>query len=169
MTFKDIDLTGFNTDTDLEGARVPPGRFHFQVVDVRPDDEARTPCMVFKLVVLAGEHQGLTLPERLYFSEKDGAKRRVGLFARRLGLVRPEDLGKRLSVDWRRAIGRDFIGEVIEETYEKRDGSTGTSSKLAFSGVYDPTDDRVKDVPRGQVEAVAPPPATATDDDFSDL
>jgi len=169
MTFQEIDLTGFATDTDLEGARVPPGRFHFQVVDVRPDDEARTPCKIFNLVVLAGEHRGLTLPERLYFSEKDGAKRRVGLFARRLGLARPEDLGKRVPVDWRRAIGRDFIGEVIEETYEKRDGSKGTVSKLAFAGLYSCDDERVKDVPRGQLQPVTPPPAAAAEDDFSDL
>jgi hypothetical protein len=169
MTLKEIDLTGFSTDTDLEGARVPPGRYHVQVLDVRPDDEARTPCLVFKLVVLTGEHRGLTLPERLYFSDKDGAKRRVSLFARRLGLVRPEDLGKRLSIDWRHAVGRDFIGEVIEESYEKRDGSTGTVSKLAFGGLYSCDDERVKDVPRGQLQAVAPPPAAATDDDFSDL
>jgi hypothetical protein len=169
MTFQNIDLTGFSSDADLEGARVPPGWYHLQVLDVRQDDEGRTPCLVFKLGVLAGEHQGVTFPERLYFSDKDGAKRRVGLFARRLGLVRPEDLGKRVSIDWRRAAGRDFVAEVIEETFEKRDGSKGTTSKISFGGVYDPADERVKDVPRGKVEAVAPAPVAPADDDFSDL
>jgi hypothetical protein len=167
MSFQNLDLGSFTKDSDLEGTRVPPGKYHVQVLDVRQDGEGRTPCLAFKLAVLAGEHQGLTFQERLYFSDKDGAKRRVALFARRLGLVRPEDLGKKVTIDWQRAVGRDFVAEVVEETYEKRDGSKGTSSKLAFNGLFDCSDERVKDVARGQVEAVVPTPAA--EDDFSDL
>jgi hypothetical protein len=167
----ELDLEGLD-EGNLEGrGRVAPGKYHVEVLDVNEDHDSRTPCLVFKLGVLAGTVEGVaggTMYERLYLSEK--ARTRVALFARRLGLIGPSDFGQRKTINWADAISRQAVVEVVEEEFTKKDGTKSKSSKLAFAGIFDVNDPRVADVPKdqGALKQPAKPPKPA-DDSFDDL
>jgi hypothetical protein len=147
----ELDLTDIN-ETDLEqDGRLPVGRYHVQFVSAARDPNSQLPCLRLKYTVLAGTDSsavGMAAEERLYFSEK--AKKRAAIFANRLGLIDSSAFGKRSSLDWSAVVGQQAVVEVIEETYEKKDGSKGISSKISFAGIWSTDDERTKDVPRGK-------------------
>jgi hypothetical protein len=173
----EMDLTGL-TGEDLEqDGRVPPGRYHVEIIDAVRDTKSQTPCLHLKCKILAGTDAtavGAVQNERLYMSEK--AQKRAGIFARRLGLIDDTACGTKFILNWQAAVGLQAIVEIVSEEYEKKDGGTGTSSKISFAGLWSLDDDRGKDVPRdkaaiaraGQPKPKAAAKASAADD-FSDL
>jgi hypothetical protein len=170
----EFDLSGV-TEASLErGDRVPPGKYHVEVINATMDGEASSPCVRLKCVVLAGttpSAAGAILEERLFLTPR--ALQRTELFLRRLNVIEKGHLGKKgIKVRWNDLVGRQAIVEVTEEKFTKRDGSEGMSSKVTYSGVWSIDDERVKDVPRDP-EAVARAgqarPRPAAVDDFSDL
>jgi hypothetical protein len=178
ITFE-LDLRG-TTEKDIERDSVPPGKFHVVVTNVEEGPADQTACLVFKLEVVTGttDAVGAVMSERLFMTEK--TKKRVALFARRLGLVGTSDFGKQVAVDWSQAIGKQAVVEVTEEEYEKKDGSKGKASRVTFSGIWETDDERVKDVPKDlkaatqlceaiQATTRGSAATTPAQDDFSDL
>src|SRR5262245_15753780 len=103
-----IDLSDLMED-DLSGKRVPVGRYHAVILGSADDNGSATPARAVKFLMLTGDAKGMTLTERLYLSDK--AKKRLALFLRRLGVIKPEDFGKRVQIDWNSLAGRQCIVE----------------------------------------------------------
>lgn len=159
----DVDLTEAESLDEVGKAGnylAAEGMFHVEIEDVSPEDDGKkSPAVRFDLRVLAGtdpSQVGKTHKERLYMTEKN--KPRIGLFAKRLGLIGPADCGKRVSVDWEAAKGRQCIVKVKKDSYTKDDGSSGTSYKVDYAGLYDLNDPEVKNVPKasGAIAAAVP-------------
>jgi hypothetical protein len=170
-----VDLQGVR-EADLEGGNILPGKYHARVGAVSEDLDNRTPCYQIEMTILAGTEPsqvGRVHNEKLWVTDK--TKARVARFAHRLGLIGTTDFGQRPEVDWERAVGREVIIELIEETYRKDGESTDRkSTKMSFAGIWELTDQRVKDVPRAQANGSKQPPPTPpktakTADDYSDL
>src|SRR5262245_12220840 len=167
----ELDLEGLDEDSLETGGLVPPGKYHIEVLSVMEDHESKTPCLVFKLHVLAGtspEAVGRLLFERVYTSDK--ARKRGAIFAVRLGLVRRADVRERVTVNWDGVVGRQAVVEVVEEEFTKKDGTKSKASRLAFAGIWATDDDRVAEVAK-DAEALKRPrqPVPAGEDNFDDL
>ena len=48
-------------------------------------------------------------------------------------------------------MGRQFVGEVVEDQFEGSDGEMVTITKLAYMGMWSLANPKVADVPRGNV------------------
>src|SRR5262245_37741232 len=167
----ELDLEGLDEDSLEQGDLVPPGKYHVEVLSVMEDHESKTPCLVFKLSVLAGTHPeavGRLLFERVYTSDK--ARKRVAIFAVRPGLIQRGDFGKRVTLNWDDVVGRQAVVEVVEEEFTKKDGTKSKAARLSFAGIWSTDDDRVRDVPKN-AEALKRPrqPVPAAEDNFDDL
>src|SRR5262245_61705009 len=163
-----LDLTNL-TEDDLSGKRVPPGKYHAVITSSADDNGSTSPARAIKLLLLTGEAKGMTLTEKLFLTDK--SKKRFALVLRRLGVIKPEDFGKRVEFDWNSLVGRQCIVEVTEEEFDKRDGTKGKTSKLAYAGVWPLDHPDVASVPRDTEyakRATASPPAAA-EDDFGDI
>jgi hypothetical protein len=162
-----LDLTG-TTPEELEaGINVPPGKYHAVILNAEEDRESKTRCIVLTFHTLAGtcpEGVDSVHQESLYLTEKN--EKRVSLFAKRLGLITDADFGKQVRLNWRTAIGKQVVIEVVNDPYQEKEKDTGRlkvgpdgkpimrdSSKLAFAGIWPAEDPRVAAVPR----SAAPP------------
>jgi hypothetical protein len=173
----ELDLDGFDEDALEQGGElIPAGRYHAEILSViKEDQDRKTPCIVLKLAILAGEHPeavGRLLYERLYVSEK--TRQRINLFAVRLGLAARADAKdpdrKRPTVNWNDVVGRQVVIDVHDDEYTKKDGTKAKASRVKFAGVWSVDDPRVGDVPKDgealQRPRQAPP---AAEDNFDDL
>jgi hypothetical protein len=162
------------TEADLESpSRVLPGKYHVVIDRVAPVVKAEHQTLELAMRVLAGTNAsqvGSMHLERLHFTE--AARKRIALFALRLGLIRDRDLGRELQIDWSHAVGRQVVVEIAEEKFTRNNGQTATSSKVTFAGIWPVDDSRVADVPKGSPGPAAGGSAPSTPrgaDDFSDL
>jgi hypothetical protein len=172
----ELDLTHILSERNLAGRQmVPPCKAHVLVAGIADDDLGKTPCMILKLQILAATvpaSVGMTFEEKIYLSEK--AMQRAALVAYRLGLITKNDFGKKRRINWAAAKGRQLVVEVIEEEYEKQDGSKGKKSKVAFAGFWDVNHPDVADVPKDASMTNCPTTGqsaagASAEDDFSDL
>jgi hypothetical protein len=173
----EIDLTKIDV-TELEGEDYPPpGKYHAQIDDVQRVSD-QTSYLKIRFLTLAGTDSsavGRVFSERFYLSDK--AVKRLKVLAYRLGLIGEGDIGTHAVVNWREAIGRQLVVEVVEGEYTKKDGSKGVRGQLAFAGFWAVDDERVKDVPkdadslrRATAQAAARPAAApAGANDYADL
>lgn len=172
----EMDLTE-NTDfetIDAGGKGVLPGWYHCVIDSVELEDDGKhNPAIKFNLAILAGEKPaeiGKKHTERLYLTKAN--KKRQAIFAKRLGLIKPEHAGKFVTVDWDECIGKQVCCQVEEEDYTDKDGKKKKSSKVAYAGIYDVADEKVKDVPKDQESLAIAGSATKTNgtaDKFADL
>ena len=104
---------------------------------------------------LDANQKGKKLTERVYLSE--ASKPRLFLVATRLGII--DGGGGRKKLDFDKAKGKQFVGEIVEESYDKYafDDSgakvvtgKGKKSKISYGGFYAVNDERVKDVPKDE-------------------
>lgn len=108
----------------------PPGKYLVEVDDIqssftKSDDE----MWKLKLLIVEGEHEGKNLFDNIVFSEK--AMPRAKMICSRFGL----DVSKDLDLTEDMLLQRRAIVTVDRiETYEKEDGSTGQSARIAFAG-----------------------------------
>lgn len=155
----ELDLTKI-TASDLEGeAILPPDMYHIVIVAAKKDDGA----LKLRYQVLASakhpETVGSLASERFFLSDK--AIKRLVILGHRLGLIDDNEFGGRKNIDWSAAQNRDLIVQVINEEYEKKDGSPGISSKWTYAGFWSPDDERAGDCPRGKRPTPKAPPARA--------
>jgi hypothetical protein len=169
----DLDLRQVDL-AELEGEEFPgDGKYHVRIEGARRVSD-RTPYLGIRMVVLAGADPsavGRVFTERFYLT--DGAIKRLKVLAHRLGLLPEGAIGTVHPVNWREAIGRQLVVEVVKEEYEK-DGKKQVHHRLGFAGFWAVTDERVVSVPKDQAalrEAAgqAAPARTGTADDFADL
>ena len=142
-----------------------PGTYHFSILDVGEGVGPKgNPISGFcvHLVVEAGTTAGQESKEinLVFFSPKldqsdaaqAWAKRKQAAFLIAAGLMRPDQLGKRVSVDLQAAKNRQIIVELEENEYEGR-----TNLQIRFANVYHVDDPRAKDFPKkAEVLALLP-------------
>jgi hypothetical protein len=170
MIEEELDLEGVSyADLDRDSSTIPAGWYHCEIAKVDLEEEAgKTPAVLFQFRVLEGTVKGQTnrlLFERLWRTEKNRDRRNK--FAGRLGLVGEKDANSRPTIDWSDVQGKQCVIEVIEEEFDRNNGSKGKSSKVSYLGIYQVTDPRVSEVPKNK-DALAlagitlPPPGTTT-------
>ena len=62
--------------------------------------------------------------------------RRVGLLGKRLGLIKPENMGQHFDLDFADAINTEAVVHVEHRSYKDRDGSQREIDSVKFDGVY---------------------------------
>lgn len=164
------------------GGQLPPG-FYRAKLDGARDSEVgsnNTPCYELTFLVTAGPFAGVSFTEKLFKAGKDAAatarcRDRVKLFAHRLGLIGKSADGKTYTP----IAGKEGFGDVldaecvVEIRHEAdREDKTKMWARLAYAGVYLPTDpvavaalanggkrpDAPADTKAGQGRAGASPP-----------
>jgi hypothetical protein len=136
------------TKTGGGGDTVAEGSYHFCVNQVVPHTE-NTGDMLVTCEVLCGKvasEIGKTHNEYLKWpsagvSEKANQVRKSIMlaWAYALGLTTPEEAAKckaerrPLAIDWTMMTGRQFVGKVTHESYDRKDGS-GKATKAVIQG-----------------------------------
>jgi hypothetical protein len=184
----ELDFTSDSWDGIESGSRVPEGWYRCVVADTF-DDPKNEGAIVLRYQVAAGPWRGCSIEEKLFSPELsfDADKARIAatklkMRAKRLGLIRPEDMGKRVAIEWPNAIGRECWLCVHARQYEGKDKQMHTATEPKFDGVYALDDERVpvevrtgKPAPAngaGPAAAAAKPakaPAKRPAPDYSDL
>src|SRR4051812_11324677 len=88
-----IDLDTVNPDQidqfQKSGGILPKGKYHVRLDGAKDgNSNGGTPYEELILTALAGPFAGQEIKEKVYKSDKEGAKNRLVLFASRLGLIR---------------------------------------------------------------------------------
>lgn len=146
----EFDNTKVRTEDDIQGGDYPrPGTYHLQITDVDSGvtEETGNPYLKVGLVLLAGlcdepdagNQAGRHFSERFFVTEK--SLKRLQKFALATGLSRPGEKG---TVDFANAVGRTFVGKVIEE--ETKNGNKIT--KLAFLDFWSVNNPEVAGIPK---------------------
>lgn len=161
----DLDLGEYSPEAvekEMEtGGRLPPGKYHVELIRVGETTATQRGIMQIPLTfrVLAGPCQGQTHTERLNDfvngTNEDAKKKsnnRYLLFGSRLGLVSTAG-GKyaKVKAGWVDCVGADCVIEIKHEPKKINNVVVPGEfyANVTFGGVYNLTDPKVKDVPRG--------------------
>lgn len=150
----EIPTDAFDAD-NLEGFEsVAPGTYHVEVTAVEEDavSKSGSPQMVVDYEVLAGTvggQEGKTHKD--YYSRSEKALKRALMFAIATGLTSQEELkaaqqaGKSPVIDFTKAVGRQLVVEIEEET----DQNGKARPKVAW-GIWATNSPKAKGVPLNQ-------------------
>lgn len=162
---EELDLS---TEEEMKGKRIEPGWYHFAVVDNARNKDNN--AMLVTVEVLAGnvaDQQGRRLQS--FFNDPSPTHKDGGTFAKALrtklllalGIITPDLLGKRASIDWAKTVGRQFIGLVaLEKGKDDKD-----YPKLQQGEMYRVDDPTMAHVPKDQaalslISGMTPAPAS---------
>lgn len=150
MPTRTYDFTGFDDDKFEQGDVIPDGWYAARVTDAGENYE--TDAIFLKYTITSGPYAGRELTDNLHDPElasdtkkADFMKRKIGLVAKRLGLIGSQD-GKQagVAIEWDAAMGKDCFIKV--KTTEGERG--GKFSNITFDGVFGVDDERVPDLAR---------------------
>ena len=113
---------------------ITPGKYHFVVRGVEEGASLKkgTPFFELDLEVLAGQHRGDSLKTTLWATDK--AVGRLVAFAMAVGVLKEgEQKGVEVLLD---TVGRQFIGEVESQEYDRADGTKGSKADLSYAGIW---------------------------------
>lgn len=145
----DVNADELNERT-AAGGLVPPGVYAAQLIGAKNtlSKQKETPGYELKFVVAAGPFRGAEVTDTLYRTENQRSKDRIALFAHRLGLLARDKDGKLMPMkgktEFLDVLDTHTVIEVIHEEYDRDDGKKGHAVRLAFCGVHDPADAKVK-------------------------
>lgn len=154
----------FTEDDDLEkidrGNSLEPGWVRAVVTDTSEDKNGG---QSFEWTVKGGASDGAKFFDTLFnpsnsASEK-GAKfcaQRAKLVASRLGLLKGDELGKAVELDWMQAIGNEYVVKLVADNYKDTKGNDRESIKPAFDGIFALDHEKIPDAIR---KALSLPPA----------
>jgi hypothetical protein len=146
------------------GGKLPNGRYHCRLDGCKPVSTPKgSTGEELTFVIVGGPFAGQEISETLWDSDKEAAKKRVVLFASRLGLlVRSKENGKFAKAPGKHGFGDCFgaecVLEVKEEEYTKKDGGKGTACRVTFAGIWNVNDPEVKSVAKGKAGSVPTKP-----------
>lgn len=148
MTFQ-MDTSG-DPNYDGVGAgfkRLPPGRFHVEIIEVDETFQKQADKVVVMFDVLAS-----TAPDQIgrrhteFFSTSPGAMDRLKRLAMVCNLIAP---GEQKDVSFNDAVGADLVIEIVPHSYEK-DGKKIETTQLDFGGMWATGHKDVAKVPKGK-------------------
>jgi hypothetical protein len=148
MTFQ-MDTSG-DEDYSKVGAgfkRLPPGRFHCEIIEVDESFQKHAQKVVVVFEVLNG-----TVPDQAgrrhseFFSISENAMDRLKRLAMVTGLIAP---GEQKEVSFNDCVGAALVIEIVPNSYEK-DGKKIETTQIDFGGLWAEDHEDVKEVPRGK-------------------
>jgi hypothetical protein len=149
--FADIPLENKKADQVeammAAGGKVPPGFYHATLHGAKEitSNAKGTPGCELTFEVSGGIFKGCHVTDTLWKTDAERTQDRIILFGLRLGvLARDPKTQKVVPVegkqDFMDVLDTKCIIEVVEETYKRDDSSVGSSSRIAFGGIYYPDD-----------------------------
>lgn len=155
----EYDFSDFGSDDDLNSYDYPiEGIYHLMAENV-DDSRERVNGVQVDCQILAGttkSQQGKKFRETFWDpspESKDGgrfAKKRVAKFARATGLLSSDNLGKRASVDWKAAEGRQFVAKLVNYERKNDDGRVYKGAQIDGISIYAVNAPEVAEVPKDQ-------------------
>ncbi len=151
-----LDELGGAVDADsldarmAAGGNIPPGKYHAKLNGAKEtvSKQKGTPGYELTFIVVGGPFDGTEVTDTLYRTDNQKTRDRLALFGSRLGLlVRGNDgkltmaKGKRDFMD---CLDTPCVIEITHEKYTREDKSEGHAVRLAFNGIHDPADPKVK-------------------------
>ena len=157
MAVESFDASDVTSADDLKGFQTPaPGQYHLAVVKVDDSREESRYSVIVKFVVLNGTTKGQENRTFLhYFNDPNPNAKDGGAFAQKIrlafllstGVITPQQLGTRFSVDWQLALNRQLKAAVIND--KKDDGKL--YAKIDGSNMWGPLDPDALHIPHDQV------------------
>ena len=144
----DFDLSKYDPDKvekDMaSGGMIPAGFYRARLDGAMPvtSKQNQTPGWELTFTVLGGDHDGATVQDTMWISDKAQSINRALLFQHRLGVIRRSAETGRFErvpdvTDFRDTVGKvEVIIHVKHEEYDRRDGGKGTALRLEFNGIY---------------------------------
>lgn len=140
------------------GGVIPAGQWHAELVAATDGTSKSKGTLGHTLTfrIYGGAFDGKEVKDTIYVSDKPATQIRRANWATKLGLVvKTTENGKskytlapgKASFDFAHCIGAKVVLETVIDTYEKRDGSEGQSTKFSWNGIK--TEAEGKDVPAG--------------------
>ena len=129
--------------------KLPPGRFHVEVVEVDETFQKQPQKVLVTFEVLNGtapDQKGRRHTE--YFSISPNAMDRLKRLAMVCKLIGP---GEQKEVSFNDALGADLIIEVVPHSYEDKNKKMVDTTQMDFGGMWAVDHEDVKQVPRGKV------------------
>ena len=136
--------TDFNYDSLDHGGMPEPGKYHVRLLEEEFNDE-KTPAQILSFVILAGSvagQAGKNLKERLFLEGKDDEKTKKAIaramgWGKRMGIYSEADMKAMAPLDFSKAIGKEFIVDVVPDTYEDRTtGQTKETARINYMGIW---------------------------------
>jgi hypothetical protein len=155
----DLDLTDIAEEDVERGTNVPAGYNYVRVKDTY-EDHKNTDARVFEWEVLFdGPYRKSLIYDRLFdpssASDPDKAlamRKRIAIYAKRLGLLSSDAFGKRVPINWTVAIGRECVLKTKERSYtDPETGEKKITIGVEFAGIYAIDDERVPEEVRKRI------------------
>lgn len=152
---KFVDNLAGVREEDIDEVKMAPGWYLVTLVQESEDTKDGAFCLRFQ--VNGPTFRGVPYTHRLpnpalAETEEKGNNQLAWLrkWAKRLGLIRPEDLGKSVEIDFAKALGKQFVLEFVPERYEskKSPGTWIEGVKVPYLGVYGTDHESVPPVER---------------------
>jgi hypothetical protein len=145
--------------------RLPPGRFHVEIIEVDETFQKQPQKVVVDFEVLDGtvpNHAGRRHTE--FFSISDSAMDRLKRLAMVTGLIAP---GEQKEVSFNDCVGTTLVIEIVPHSYvNEQTGKKINTTQLDFGGMWAEDHPDVKEVPRGKKSNR--PPAEGGESDGGD-
>lgn len=163
MAAIEIDLTGIGNPDEAEANRIPPGYYLAEVTDHFEDQKSdyagsyRFEITLKGATFFAGRKLNYNYSDPGQISDPkkaDGAKARVRMLASRLGLVKADDFGRAVPINFDDAIGAQLVVQV--EARPSKDDLAKVYANIAYAGLF-PLDH--PDIPAEVRTAIGLPPA----------
>lgn len=153
-----INLSDFKSESDLSGYDYPEkGQYHLAVTEVDAS-RSKDKAIFVSFVVVAGNPAGQenkVFRERFgdpAASHKDGGKFAVKRQAKLLlatGILKPDDLGKEVNINWADLFERQLKASVV--TYERKDGDkTFRGAQIDGLSMWGPCDTDAEHIPSNE-------------------
>lgn len=138
-----VDFTG-DKEEDLDRIDPLPGWYRATVAAIEDDDKSGAQVVHYKITgpAFAGAviYEKVWNPENAETEEKAAkTMARAKKVMSRLGLVGKDDLGREKVIKWDACIGREMVLQVIDDSYEGKDGKKVAKVSCGYLGMF-PTD-----------------------------
>lgn len=136
----DLDFTTTTTQEVEAKNGVMPDGFHRVKLEstAQNGQDAR---QEFNFVVSHGPFAGrkmrvFKLDDPQFSNNPEMASNKARVWAVRMGVVGQDANGKKVSVNWQAAVGKEFVLEIETRQYDDKDGKRRTTQEPKFAGIF---------------------------------
>lgn len=149
------DLTNIKPD-DMDDSRADPGFYLATLESELENQETGAEELTFRITGPRFKGQAVTKRINnpgLADTEKaaEGQSKVARLWATRLGILKKEDAGKQVELDWSKAVGWKGVIELELHEYVRDDGKAGKAVQFTYLGVYPLDHEKIPAVERARL------------------